>query len=787
MPRSLLTAAALCAIGLLWWSTRAPVRHVGGAAPDGGAAPANSEASPATTLDVLEPPTAIERSPVAAAPEPAPAQDEPLPAQQPIASAAAAPPAFLLLGRFLLPDGQPAASAVAKLNGWTANSARVAEFGTPKDWLDLEQTLAADGTLRLAFDPPRAYQFTLSVALPGYASVDWRWSSLGPTGSKDLGQVALGPAGDVVARIVRENGAPAGEGWMVYSEGAPPTEPGREAHAAMAPVDPATGLARLTDLPLGPNRLRGYHRVASSIKGPTVEVVHGEVVEATLVARGPDTSRRITARTVNRRFHTLAEVAAGALVLIASDGSRTPFERGAVDNVADGVYSIELTDERYRPVHIGDVVPGDLKTVELVGNVTLAVDVVTAQAAPLSGYRLDVQFPESGSFPNQFALLEAGAEPPEGGRYLGFLPDVPLLLQVDAGEPGRAHVRVDGLVAGETRRVRIALAGPESYFRARVVRGVADAPLEGVLVGLFPGTLSEAQGELSIARSLLAGGSSSHPLRALDRARTDARGVALLLEPEQASEGLSAFAVVDGQAYSALFVGREALLRAPGLGRVEVLVTGAPTGAPFPPPGLALTIVLESQTRSNEAQRSDFGPGVRATADASGTFIAEGATCGPSVVRLVYPRREVPTGRGGASILGATGLTLGSCEVREGDTTRVTVAVDEHLPGSLELDLVRDARPLIGALVVVSRLPESHNVRWARVTDEAGRARFPTLPPGNWAVRASDVDGAWRTESDGAAPGLAIRPGALTRAKAEVTRQSTADGRETTILRLDEP
>ena len=91
-------------------------------------------------------------------------------------------------GHLQLPDGSPAKGVPLVLNGWESNSERVARYGLPESWTDIEARTREDGSFSIILDAPRAYQFTLDATLDGHAEIGWRWGEIPPGSTVDLGK-----------------------------------------------------------------------------------------------------------------------------------------------------------------------------------------------------------------------------------------------------------------------------------------------------------------------------------------------------------------------------------------------------------------------------------------------------------------------------------------------------------------------------------------------------------------------------------------------------------------------
>ena len=406
-----------------------------------------------------------------------------------------APGLATLKGRFLLPDGAPAAGVALEVSGWVANQGRLLEFGQPARWANPTGTTDADGRFELRFAPPRAYQFVLSGALEGHGSVSWRWGQVLPGETKDLGDTTLLRTGTIVGRIVDAQGNTLVRNWRVSAE-APGDRlgTGRDSTRVSASVDPETGEFRLEGVPA--RRVTVRARAGGGVHTDTVTVVVVPAGEAAveLTYDGPNLDRRITVVHFSRPFYTY-EPASESITLIDAQGRRRTAvhvqgssQSEAFDDLPDGEYRVEIDDPLYEPWSKDRVRPGDRVNAHLKGAASLAVKVVHDETGALvQRYGLRVTFPRSNSTPNEFELVPDGGTPPVGGLFEGMIPtDIVLILRL----PGRAPERfeVTGLERGEQRAVELRLGA----VRPVTVQVVDDtgAPVAETRVERTPGAVA---------------------------------------------------------------------------------------------------------------------------------------------------------------------------------------------------------------------------------------------------------------------------------------------------------
>ncbi|MEM1447810.1 MAG: sigma-70 family RNA polymerase sigma factor [Planctomycetota bacterium] len=375
--------------------------------------------------------------------------------------------AFRITGSFRLDDGTPAADATWTIHGTSGNQDRVRAHGLPDDWEDLEGTLDGEGRLNVAFDPPSAYQFFLSVRAPEHARAAWRWGSLGPDGTKDVGTIDLERAGSIEGRVLDAGGtALVGQDVWLYAEeldnAAFPSMGGRELVRERATFHPATGTFCIAGLPPGGVRLSVGAGSARLPQGPVVDVVAGDVVTADVTFAGLDAaSQRITVRARSRRFPHLTPDP-DHVRLTAPDGTSVPpssvGRAGFVrfDSVSEGPFVVTVDDPRFSTWTKQDVLPGDTVRARLEGGAAVALDVRNASGAEVDHFEVAALF-DFGSGGTRRVVVHEDGPAPAGGVVPG-LPAGDLRLEIVA-EEGRALLKLEGLAAGETRTLDCTLVG----------------------------------------------------------------------------------------------------------------------------------------------------------------------------------------------------------------------------------------------------------------------------------------------------------------------------------------
>ncbi|MEM9380482.1 MAG: sigma-70 family RNA polymerase sigma factor [Planctomycetota bacterium] len=429
-----------------------------------------------------------------------------------LATSSGAPPAaeanagaFRITGSFRLEDGTPAAGTTWTIHGTSGNRDLVREHGLPNDWEDLQGTLDGEGRLDVAFDPPRAYQFFLSVGAPEHARAEWRWGSLGPDGTTDIGAIDRERSGSIEGRVLDASGAPLiGQDVWLYAEelenAAFPSVDGREPVRERAAFDPATGTFGIEGLPPGGVRLSAGAGSAGLGSGPVVDVVAGDVVTADVTFTGLDAaSQRITVRARSRRFLHLTPDA-DHVRLAAPDGSSVAPSRvdGAgvarFDAVGEGPFVVIVDDPRFETWSKEDVRPGDTVRARLEGSAAVRLEVRDASGAEVGRFEVAALF-DFGSGRTRRVVVHEDGPAPEGGVVSGLTAG-DQRLEILAAE-GRALLEMDGLVAGETRTMECTLEGaagisgvvldpdgtPLAHVEVRLVRPAeeSDSPAKRIL------------------------------------------------------------------------------------------------------------------------------------------------------------------------------------------------------------------------------------------------------------------------------------------------------------------
>ncbi len=393
-------------------------------------------------------------------------------------------------GRFLLSSGVPAADVALRLAGKVGNQERVMRYGLPASWPDLEATTTGDGRFSIAFDPPRAYEFTLDATLAGYCTTSWHWGQIEPRASLDVGDVTLVRGGSIRGRIVDTRGSALIRGWTVHAQDTlydPSTRHGPERWTAQP--DARSGEFVFDDVPPGRMELSAYSAIAGWAAGPVVVVREGGESRADIPYAGPDNERRIAVITRSQDYFVLgtnpAEILLRAPGVKERRATKTDRWYFLFEDLAPGRYTLEVRDPRFLPWIQEDVEPGTSVDVRLKGNAAVVLTVVDdATGAPVSSFALDVRFDNVDFVPHTYRVHEAQQAPPAGGCFEGLIPrSQTLTVRAKGFRP--CEILVPDLKPGE-RRVLFARLVPGTRLVGRVVSGPERTPVARARVQLTP-------------------------------------------------------------------------------------------------------------------------------------------------------------------------------------------------------------------------------------------------------------------------------------------------------------
>jgi len=646
-------------------------------------------------------------------------------------------------GRVVYEDGAPAPDVALRLHGWPASDASVAEFGLPDDWSDPELAPTnADGRFEFAFDAPRAFQFTLDAERTGFAPVRWRFASLEPNEVVDVGEAVLARGCTLVVHLRNALGAPVFDGWSVSASvdrtGFDDAPSMREPYAARARYEEGLGGFVFEAASPGTVRLNASHRLGARLTD-FVECELDARNEATLVYGGPDLARRIavklTGSLVARRFPPesgavrLEAPGVPPRVVSATDARASGLY--AFDDVPPGQYDVVLDDERFEPLTVPSVAPGELVSLPARGASGVRLQLVDGSGAPFAArYSLGVNWPEPGRNASDHMLHLPADEPPSGGVYGGLIPgrDMRLTLRVDGG--AEELIEVAALTPGEVRDVT-SIVDLSHVARGRVLAPDGVTPLAGVTVELTRGPRAGHHGRRGGTRRV-----GGEEMRRIERATTSD------------ADGRFTFDALVGGAWTVharwgelLYVDRT----------LELGASAAECELPQPLHGYLVGRVLAPASVDLAEFRVSAWPNAgewvsypESHGAPSGGLSSVGEfRAGP----FPLGTRWLQLGDFSMSVGGvrtSTVMQLGAFDVHEGDSSPIDIDLRESFPGAVHVALRIDGEPASFAYVSIETLsPQGSDGAHGASLSASGEVRLAGLPPGAARAEIRDRDGTW--------------------------------------------
>lgn len=709
----------------------------------------------ARTLDVAA--SADDASPL---PDPAGAPGGRIAAEQEVTSAdvlagepgtkPAAPDAAALthvVGRLLLPGGAPAAGAELGLRGGVANDERAQKYGEPEDWDEVLGAADAGGRFGLAFDAPRAFQFTLTARTAGHAALSWRWSSLEPGSTTDIGTRTFVRACTVAGRVVDAAGAPTGIPWSVVGA----SEVGAAGRSmngtrVSAPADRATGRFELNGVPEGPVSLSAYSTHGNWIDGPTVTANPGAVTEAEIVYRGPDLSSTITVNTSCWPFYTFTNPVDGRIVARAADGTEYVAEKiagssqtHAIVGLPEGVYTVEVTSAVHEPWIRTGVTPGSVVDARLEGGARVALAVVDdATGEPVERYRARLRFEGPGASSNTFVVVEGDEDPPPGGLLERLIPWDTTLL-VDAEGYALTELPLGVPPAGTTTSAEARLSRGASVT-VEVLDG-AGAPAPGVEVTLHPAHPGyDPRKPMTWPRDH----GAQVRFRAAQREGTTGADGSVTFDAVTAGPwGLfamrGAVSVVEESVTLEDGAIRRVTLRLPASGALRGRITGGLPGA-FAGTRIRATYLGGQSTLTAQGRRA----GDTGEVDVDGRFALDDLAAGTHRLELLLPSSRIPNSRNSSGSSRSAAIDVGAVEVRPGEPNDITVEAPHAVPGTIVVRATHNGAPATG-LVLHLTLSEGSGYEGRVLGAEPEEVLSPFLP-GTWELSIRSLDAPWRYE-----------------------------------------
>lgn len=744
----------LLLVSVAWWASKSTPVQLAAPAQPGTTASGSERTGPATPGPVAS----VEHPRAAAAVAPVSETAESMAPEQDAEEDGLAE----LRGTVHLPGGAPAAGAEISVEGWEANEERTLQFGLPQSWEDLIGTVSRDGSFSLRFDPPRAFQFVLSIKAQGFGEATWRWSELAPRSVTDVGRIVLRDAGVIEGRIVDASGAARPGEWSVHAESSVST-PGPDGDQArvFARVDPLSATFRLEDVPIGRVELSAYSQLTNWVDGPIVVVEKDRILEADIVYRGPDRSRSIAVSTSTSPFHIFGHGEEGTIAVVGRDGHRRAAKKipgssstWSVEDLEDDSYTVMIEDPNFEPWSQAGVRPGESVSADLRPSAGVALSVVDdATSRPLETYRLRTQFRFSNGTrisPDTFEVRGANEPLPPGPVYRGMMPHDQTLL-VDAPGYALGQVDVSELRPGEIRAVEVRLTAA-LQLAGRVTRD--GSPVLGATVLLGPAGLERVADPFGDEEDSLA--------RQRQETETDAQG---RFEFTGIVPGTFWVEANQGPLHSAYLDGIEVASGAAGDLLLELPATGSLTGRLLVPDAVSvdgLSVRAWPQPSPELGwlgSIAELAPNGAVAAD--GSFLIEELPAGDLLVSVVAGQSEEVQQGSMSYVTGPPVRSLGLVTIRPGEVTKADFDLGGHVPCALRVAVTVNGEPADDFGVVADEVPSNvvgQPSRLQRRTDAFGRFELSPIFPGSFRLMVTPPEGGWSFKP---AEPLEARPGGL--------------------------
>ncbi|MEQ1893133.1 MAG: carboxypeptidase-like regulatory domain-containing protein [Planctomycetota bacterium] len=644
-------------------------------------------------------------------------------------------------GRFLLEGGAPAAGATWYVEGSESNEELVRLHGLPEDWSDPTGTTDVDGRFVLRFDPPRAFQFWISVKAPGHAPAVWR-PDIAPGQILDLGTVTLALGATVAGRLMDVAGMPIlGERWSVRVQSSGLAAPDdREDPLTFADVDPATGAFRLDDVQPGPNVVEAYGPLSVEIEPVRVSLESGQFLTCDLAYSGPRSSTRILVAPRVRPNPQHRSLDPEHVRLRGDDGhertaARHPQRTYLVfDDLPSGLYQLEIDDPWFKPWSQAGIAPGTEVNAQLEPCATVLLTARGPSGAVLPAEEVSVALLRPGGMPREIPLQE------EDQRFDGRLALFPgdHALRVRSGTL-EGELGVTGLGFDETRALEVALAEAPHLAGRLVDRDGTPIPDHEVLL-LEPAAVDDSEASPVLPMNA----SSGDP----ERWR---RQVGIALTAEDGSFRLPLRTVgtylVQARRSAGVSVTSAPLTLAPGESRGDlelVLASGATVrGRVHGPPGISLAgMNLWIAPRGLQGRFDTFLKTPTVLSD-DGTFALEGLPAGELGMLIDLPDvQRSEFGEDSCSVQGSSPIQVDVLEIAADATLEREPSI-AALVGTIALDVSVNGVPCPWARV---RLQQNNQILDGRA-GSSGHWGPMLAFAGEWTVTISDPAGAWTWSS----------------------------------------
>jgi len=450
--------------------------------------------------------------------------------REPIVKIESVPAAGVVRGRVLLPDGAPAGGVRIRFAGSAGRRS------SPSKVHMFEDDTESDGCYALEIDADSSLEGSLYASRDGFATAAWHGVSTAPGEATDLGTYTLVAAGSLVVQVTDLEGAPLAAGYRVEVEYEfIELHPRHLDSLRHEKLDPATGLARFSDLPPGRPKVSLDHEAMPEKVTKAVTIEAGAETRLGFEAPSHDPGRRILMRVYGRmgrmggrripvknrqdHFHPIpSSIQLRGVDGIAGAPTKLEGVRGSFvfeDLDPSGSYTLEITDPCFAPTRIQEIAAGSEVELCCYGSAAIALEVYDARGGvEVDDYDLRMDAPDALFSPHTWTLRERGSERPEGGVYDGLLPTCPeawseedsrsrcwsstsstirmprtVVLMIGAADLPEQRFEVQDLAPGETRHVRVDLRAG-GRIEGVVLRPDGVTPAAGVEVELTRGELA---------------------------------------------------------------------------------------------------------------------------------------------------------------------------------------------------------------------------------------------------------------------------------------------------------
>lgn len=655
----------------------------------------------------------------------------------------AKPATHELRGRLLLPDG--AAAAGADLLMKAEEFVGAGEWREPAGWPNPRARTDSAGRFTMVLprlpdaSARRDMTFELVLDHPACAILSPHFSDDELDELAVLDDIVLEACGTIEGRFVDTRGKVLPGTSTVAVRPRPYPEFG-DVYDLYAEVSSTDGTFRIDRVPAKRATVRVHTDQDIEIAPVEVDVRAGEVTRADFVYDGPDLAQRIRVDVRSDRGWC-GRRSTGEIVLRGASGERrmrlnTSASEQFFDDVSPGVYTLSIEDPPYRqPWMRDDVRPGETVHVDLVGNVTIELDVRDARTDEAIGV-FDVLVRCDGRLTTgrEFAWFEERHDPARRARLEGLVAGT-FTLFVRA--PGYADTLVtfDDLVPGETRRVTVRL-GASAHVEGRVVEADGITPAAGATVVLRDVGIDEFYADTPsfphILRTTTAA-DGTFRFRELSNARYRVR----------ASRGQFVRSVDVEVSFASDPARAEVLLVLPAWGSIH--------GALRVPEGASTTgMWLQIVPRLHDAATSErlryaamYSDALKTRIEDDGTFASQPLAPGECAVVLYLPETNASTSRTSYSSGESQHTTLGTVRIELGRDREQDFDLRDVFPGALRVHVAGDAARVRGCVVhMIPRTDRDLGAAFA-YTDEAGDARVDPLLPGTYDLGVMARDEEW--------------------------------------------